>query len=97
MAALFVLIQQYRFHYPPDFIWPIRFETVHILAMAAIIALAADYAVTPRPRPRPHTRTLCNDRLDAPAPAHTDPLQRPARRARARLGLTARRPVEPKQ
>ena len=83
MAALFVLIQQHRFHYPPDFIWPIRFETVHILAMAAIIALAADYAVTlalararthgpsattGSTRPRPHTPTLCNDRLDAPAP-----------------------------
>ena len=46
VAALFVLIQQYRFHYPPDFIWPIRFESVHILGMAAIIALACDYAVT---------------------------------------------------
>ena len=46
VAALFVLIQQYRFHYPPDFIWPIRFEAVHILGMAAIIALACDYAVT---------------------------------------------------
>ena len=46
VAALFVLIQQYRFRYPPDFIWPIRFETVHILGMAAIIALACDYAVT---------------------------------------------------
>ena len=46
VAALFVLIQQYRFRYPPDFIWPIRFETVHILGLAAIIALACDYAVT---------------------------------------------------
>ena len=45
-AALFVLIQQYRFRYPPDFIWPIRFESVHILGMAAIIALACDYTVT---------------------------------------------------
>ena len=45
-AALFVLIQQYRFRYPPDFIWPARFETVHILGMAAIVALACDYAVT---------------------------------------------------
>ena len=45
-AALFVLIQQYRFRYPPHFNWPIRFESVHILGMAAIIALACDYAVT---------------------------------------------------
>ena len=45
-AALFVLVQQYRFRYPPDFSWPIRFETVHILGVAAILALAADYAVT---------------------------------------------------
>ncbi len=45
-AALFVLIQQYRFRYPPDFIWPNRFESVHILGMAAIVALACDYAVT---------------------------------------------------
>ena len=46
IAALFVLIQQYRFRYPPDFIWPFRFESVHILGMAAIVALACDYAVT---------------------------------------------------
>ena len=45
-AALFVLIQQYRLRYPPDFVWPIRFESVHILGMAAIVALACDYAVT---------------------------------------------------
>ena len=45
-AALFVLIQQYRFRYPPDFSWPTRFETVHILGVAAILALAADYAVS---------------------------------------------------
>ena len=44
-SALFVLIQQYRFRYPPDFSWPNRFETVHIVGMAAIVALAADYAV----------------------------------------------------
>ena len=53
-AALFVLIQQYRLRYPPDFIWPNRFESVHILGMAAIIALACDYAVTvARARTRP--------------------------------------------
>ena len=46
IAALFVLIQQYRLRYPPDFIWPFRFESVHILGMAAILALACDYAVT---------------------------------------------------
>ena len=53
-AALFVLVQQYRFRYPPDFSWPNRFETVHILGMAAILALAVDYAVTvARARARP--------------------------------------------
>ena len=46
VAALFVLIQQYRLRYPPDFVWPFRFESVHILGMAAIIFLACDYAVT---------------------------------------------------
>ena len=45
IAALFVLIQQYRLRYPPDFVWPVRFESVHILGMAAILALACDYAV----------------------------------------------------
>ncbi len=45
IAALFVLIQQYRLRYPPDFIWPFRFESVHIVGMAAILALACDYAV----------------------------------------------------
>ena len=57
-AALFVLIQQYRFHYPPDFSWPTRFETVHILGVAAILALAADYAVSlARARARPERPT----------------------------------------
>ena len=54
-AALYVLMQQYRFRYPPDFSWPTRFESVHILGMVAIVTLAADYAVTlvrARPRPR---------------------------------------------
>ena len=46
IAALFVLIQQYRMRYPPDFVWPFRFEPVHILGMAAILALACDYAVS---------------------------------------------------
>lgn len=56
-AALFVLIQQYRFRYPPDFSWPTRFETVHILGVVAILALAADYAVTlARARGRPRSR-----------------------------------------
>lgn len=55
-AALFVLIQQYRLRYPPDFVWPIRFESVHIAGMAAIIALACDYAVTlTRTRTSPQT------------------------------------------
>ena len=53
-AALFVLIQQYRFRYPPDFSWPTKFETVHILGVAAILALAADYAISlTRARARP--------------------------------------------
>ena len=57
-AALFVLIQQYRFRYPPDFSWPTRFETVHILGVAAILALAADYAVSlARARARPERPT----------------------------------------
>ena len=62
-AALFVLIQQYRFHYPPDFSWPTRFETVHILGVAAILALAADYAVTfARARARPDRPTSRSSR-----------------------------------
>lgn len=57
-AGLFVLIQQYRFRYPPDFSWPNRFETVHIVGMAAIVALAADYAVSlVRARTLARTRT----------------------------------------
>ena len=57
VAAMFVLIQQYRLRYPPDFVWPFRFESVHILGMVAILALAADYAVTvARARGRPHSR-----------------------------------------
>jgi len=46
VTALYVLIQQYRFRYPPDFVWPQQFEAVHILGVLAILCLAADYAVT---------------------------------------------------
>ena len=62
IAALFVLVQQYRFRYPPDFIWPIRFESVYILGMAVIILLACDYTVT-----LARNRTGCSVRLSSAA------------------------------
>ena len=71
-AALYVLIQQYRFRYPPDFSWPTRFETVHILGVAAVVALAADYAVA-LARARAHRRDGTVARVQA----------RPRRRAPA--------------
>ena len=46
IAALYVLVQQYRFRYPPDFVWPQQFEAVHIFGVLAVLCLAADYAVT---------------------------------------------------
>ncbi len=56
IAALFVLIQQYRLRHPPDFVWPVRFESVHILGMVAIILLACDYAVAMVRARRPRRR-----------------------------------------
>ena len=46
LAALYVLIWQYRFRYPPDFVWPQQFEAVHFLGAIAAVCLLADYAVT---------------------------------------------------
>ncbi len=45
VAALYVLIQQYRFHYPPIFGWPQLFELAHFLGVTAVLFLLSDYIV----------------------------------------------------
>ena len=44
VAALYVLIEQYRFRHPPDFVWPQQFEEVHILGVLTILLVMAEYA-----------------------------------------------------
>ena len=48
VAALYVLVQQYRHRYPPDFVWPQHFGAVHALGVLAMCLLIADYALTCR-------------------------------------------------
>ena len=43
LAALSIMVDQRRFRYPPDFVWPQQFEGVHILAVLALVLLFADY------------------------------------------------------
>ena len=43
LAALSIMVDQRRFRYPPDFVWPQQFEGVHILAVIALLLLFADY------------------------------------------------------
>ncbi|MCQ3806798.1 MAG: alpha-(1-_3)-arabinofuranosyltransferase [Acidimicrobiia bacterium] len=43
IAALSIMVDQRRFRYPPDFVWPQQFEGVHVLAVLALVLLFADY------------------------------------------------------
>ncbi len=43
VAALVIMVQQWRFRYPPDFGWPQQFENVHILAVITLLLLFVDY------------------------------------------------------
>ena len=43
LAALSIMIDQRRFRYPPDFVWPQQFEGVHVLGVIALLLLFADY------------------------------------------------------
>ncbi len=50
LASLYTMIQQRRFRYPPDFVWPQRFERVHILGVLAVLLIFVEYvrsAVSP--------------------------------------------------
>lgn len=42
-AALSIMVDQTRFRYPPDFVWPQQFDGVHVLAVLALLLLFADY------------------------------------------------------
>ena len=42
IAALSIMVDQRRFRYPPDFVWPQQFEGVHVLAVLALVLLFAD-------------------------------------------------------
>ena len=41
-AALSIMVDQKRFRYPPDFVWPQQFDGVHVLAVLALVLLFAD-------------------------------------------------------
>ncbi len=42
LTGLFHVIQQVRHRYPPDFLWPLQFERVHVIGVAAICCLWAE-------------------------------------------------------
>ena len=45
LAALYVIVQQYRHRYAPDFFWLTHFDPVQALAWLAVILLACDALV----------------------------------------------------
>ena len=44
-AAGYVVVQQYRYDYPPDLDWPGHFQRINNLAWLAVILLLADVVV----------------------------------------------------
>ncbi len=50
LASIYIMIQQRRFRYPPDFVWPQQFERVHVLGVLAVLLIFVEYvrsAVSP--------------------------------------------------
>ena len=45
VAALYVIVQQYRHRYAPDFFWLTHFDRVQAIAWLAVILLACDALV----------------------------------------------------
>ena len=45
VAALYVIVQQYRYDYAPDFFWLVHFDRVQDLAWLAVILVACDALV----------------------------------------------------
>ena len=45
IAALYVIVQQYRHRYAPDFFWLTHFDRVQAIAWLAVILLACDALV----------------------------------------------------
>jgi hypothetical protein len=41
LAGAFVVVQQYRHRFPPDFVWPTEFDRVHVLGVAVVLLSAA--------------------------------------------------------
>ena len=37
LAGAYVVVQQYRHRFPPDFVWPTEFDRVHALGLAAVL------------------------------------------------------------
>ncbi len=44
ITALLIMIEQRRFRHPPDFVWPQQFDEYHVLGVAVILLVAAEYA-----------------------------------------------------
>jgi len=41
IAAAWIAIDQIRFRFPRDFVWPLFFEQAHVLGVVAVLLLAA--------------------------------------------------------
>ena len=41
VAAAWIAIDQIRFRFPRDFVWPLFFEQAHVLGVVAVLLLAA--------------------------------------------------------
>jgi hypothetical protein len=56
VTGVYVVVQQYRYHYFSSFEWPTHFERVNDLAWLAVILLVADALVEILRRPPVHRR-----------------------------------------
>jgi hypothetical protein len=45
VCALYIVVEQYRYRYPPVFEWPTLFPRARTLAWIAVVLLAADVIV----------------------------------------------------
>ena len=60
VCGLYIVVEQYRYRYPPVFEWPTVFPRARTLAWIAVVLLAADALVEivrSRPGPRGGTRS----------------------------------------
>ncbi len=69
VAGGYVVLQQVRYGYPPDFAWPTNAAAAHVIAGIALGSLAAGALVHPRSRPAHRVTHGRFDRLRRRAPA----------------------------